>query len=61
MDMKSWIETEMDETSMLVRKKLKELNEIDADDVDSETLHDLDKCYKILYRILEIQAHIKKM
>lgn len=56
---KTWLETEMDESKVLIRKKLEELNNTHPDDVDDDVLCQLNYCYKILLKICEIKVHMK--
>lgn len=57
---KSWLEVEMEESLHLIRKKLEEVNNIDAEDLDSEDICDMSRMYKTIHRIMEIKAHLKK-
>nr|DAG16841.1 MAG TPA: hypothetical protein [Caudoviricetes sp.] len=52
---KSWLEVEMEESIMLLRKRLEKLNDIHADDVDEDVTCEIEKIYKALYYILSIK------
>ena len=52
---KTWLEVEADESVTLVRKKLEQLNNTEDDDVDEDILHQLDKCYDILMKVICIK------
>ena len=56
---KTWLEVEMDESVTLVRKKLEQLNNTEEDHVDEDILHQLDKCYDILMKVVCLKE--KKM
>lgn len=49
----------MDESVTLVRKKLEQLNNTEEEDVDEDILHQLDKCYDILMKVVCLKE--KKM
>lgn len=51
MESKSWLEVEMEESQTLLRKRLEELNNTHAEDVDEDTVCELEKIYKALYYI----------
>lgn len=48
---KTWLEVEMEETVVLLRKRLEKLNDMDADEVDEDTSCELKNIYKALYYI----------
>ena len=48
---KSWLEVEISETVILLRKKLEELNDIEAKHLDSNDICDIKNIYKTLYYI----------
>ncbi len=48
---KSWFEVEIDETIILLRKKLEEMNNIDSEHLDGNDICDIKNIYKTLYYI----------
>lgn len=51
MDNRTWMQTEMNETENLLRKKLEEMNDMEPDEVDEEDIHAFKNIYKSLYYI----------
>ena len=55
---KTWLEVEMDESVVLLRKRLEELNNTDPDDVDCDVVCEIEKIYKALWYIRQCrEAH----
>ena len=51
MEVKGWLEVEMEESETLLRKRLEELNNTHPEDVDEDIICELEKIYKALYYI----------
>lgn len=52
---KSWLEVEMEESVVLLRKRLEEINDTHKDEVDEEVVHEIKDIYKSLYYIFSIK------
>ena len=57
---KSWLEVEMEESMVLLRKMLEELNNISPEHITGEDIHCLKNIYKTLYYIKSIKASMTK-
>lgn len=52
---KSWLEVEMEESVVLLRKRLEEINDTYKDEVDEEVVREVKDIYKSLYYIFSIK------
>lgn len=57
---KSWLEVEMEESMVLLRKMLEELNNTDPMYMSSEDIHCLKDIYKTIYYIKSVKASMTK-
>jgi predicted HTH domain antitoxin len=49
MEAKTWLEVEIEESEALLRKRLEELNNLDADEVDEDVSCEIKNIYKALW------------
>lgn len=49
MEAKTWLEVEIEESEALLRKRLEELNNLDADEVDENVSYEIKNIYKALW------------
>lgn len=57
---KSWLEVEMEESMVLLRKMLEELNNTDPTYMSEEDIHCLKNIYKTIYYIKSVKASMTK-
>jgi hypothetical protein len=55
-EQKTWLEVEMDETVVLLRKKLEKINEEDVDRIDRHDVWELKNIYKTLWYIKQLRC-----
>lgn len=52
---KSWLEVEMDESVILLRKRLEEINDYEVEEVDIDVVCEMEKIYRTLNHIMTIK------
>lgn len=52
---KSWLEVEMDESVILLRKRLEEINDYEVEEVDVDVVCEMEKIYRTLNHIMTIK------
>lgn len=55
---KTWLSTLMEDSEMLLKQKLKELNEMDPEDVDEDEICMMKNAYKAIYYMESIKKHV---
>ena len=58
METKSWLDVEMDESKTLLRKRLEDLNNTPHDEVDADTVCEIEKIYKALWYIKQLSTKV---
>lgn len=55
---KTWLSMLMEDSETLLKQKLKELNEMDPEDVDEDDICMMKNAYKAIYYMESIKKHV---